>query len=173
MTLLHEDKIITNDDENVKILNLYCSNVVKQLKIPEFEDTGFSAKCISHPVLKALMKFRNHPSVSTIRNAFNPPQSFSFSNVSIGDALEEVNKLGYRKVIKSTEIPAKILKQNADNFGSYFCHLFNVCVDKSTFSSVLKHTNITPVFIIRHRGSNENYRPVSILLCNYIPPFMG
>ena len=28
----------------------------------------------------------------------------------------------------------------------YICHFFNVCVDKSTFPSVLKHANITPVF---------------------------
>ena len=45
----------------------------------------------------------------------------------------------------------------------YICHFFNVCVDKSTFPSVLKHANITPVFKKGYRGSKENYRPVSIL----------
>ena len=64
----------------------------------------------------------------------------------------------------------------------YICHFFNVCVDKSTFPSVLKHANITPVFKKGYRGSKENYRPVSILpviskifeklLCNQITPFM-
>ena len=31
-------------------------------------------------------------------------------------------------------------------FGSYICHFFNVCVDKCTLPSGLKHANITAVF---------------------------
>ena len=97
--------------------------------------------------------------------------------------MKEINKLGNRKEIQNTDIPVKILKQNADIFGSYICHFFNVCVDKGTFPSVLKHANITPVFKKGYRGSKENYRPVSILpvisknfeqlLCNQITPFMN
>ena len=40
-TLAHEDKVITTDDENTKILNSFFSNVVKHLKIPEFKDFIF------------------------------------------------------------------------------------------------------------------------------------
>ena len=64
-------------------------------------------------------------------------------------------------------------------FVTYF---FNVCVEKGTFPSVLKHANITPVFKKGYRGSKENYRLVSILpvfsktfeklLCNQITPFI-
>ena len=89
---VHEEKIRTTDDENAKILNSFFSNVVKHLEIPEFKDGNFSAECISHSALKAIMKFGNHPSVSAIRNAFNP-QSFSFSKVSVDDVLKEINKL--------------------------------------------------------------------------------
>ena len=114
------------------------------MKIPDFKDIDFSAECISHPALKAIIKFRNHPSVSVIRNAFDP-QSFNFSKVSVDDILKEINKLGNKKAIPKTDIPVKILKQKADIFGSCICQFFNVCVDKGTFSSVLKHTHITPV----------------------------
>ena len=96
--------------------------------------------------------------------------------------MKEINKLGNGKAIQNTEIAVKILKQNADIFGSYVCYFLYVCVDKGTFSSVLKHANITPVFKKGHRGSKENYRPVSILpvlskifeklLCKQITPFM-
>ena len=34
---------------------------------------------------------------------------------------------------------------------------------KYTFPSILKNANITPLFKKGHRGSKENYRPVSIL----------
>ena len=103
ITLVHEDKIITADDENVKILNSCFSNLVKHLKIPEFKDIDFSAECISHPALKAIMKFHNHPGVSAITNAFNP-QSFNFSNVSVDDLLKEINKLCSRKTIQNAGI---------------------------------------------------------------------
>ena len=91
-----------------------------------------------------MMTFRNQPSVSAFGKAINP-QSFSFSKVSVDDVLKEINKFGNRKAIQSTDIPVKILKQNADIFGIYY-HFFNVCVDKATFPSVLKHATIIPVF---------------------------
>ena len=43
ITFVHEDKIITNNDENAKILNSLFSNVVKHLKIPEFKIIDFAA----------------------------------------------------------------------------------------------------------------------------------
>ena len=64
------------------------------------------------------MKFRNHRSVSSIRNAFNL-QSFNFSKVSVDYVLKEISKLGNRKAVQNTDIHVKILKQNADIFGSY------------------------------------------------------
>ena len=76
-------------------------------------------------VLKVIIKLRDHPSVSTIRNAFNLQQN------------------------------VRIIRQNANIFWSYICHLFNVCIDKGTSPSLLKHSNITPVFKIRYRGSKK------------------
>ena len=111
--------------------------------------------------LESNKKFRNHPSVSAIRNAFDP-QSFNFSKAMVDDVLKKINKLGKRKAIQNTDIPVKILKENAEIFGSYICHFFNVFVDKSMFASVLKHANITPIFKKGYKGSEENYRPVSI-----------
>ena len=174
-------KKITKDDENAKILNSFFSNVVKHFQISEFKDIDFSAEPISHPALRAIMEFCNHASVFAIENVFSP-QSFSFSKVSVVDILKKINKLGNRKVIQSTDIPVKILKQNADIFGNWICYFFNVCVDKGTFSSVRKHANITPVFKKGYRVSKETCRLVSILLviskifvkllCNQISPFV-
>ena len=56
-----------------------------------------------------------------------------------------------------------MLKENADIFADYICGFFNESIKKSTFPSILKNANITPVFKNRYRSSKENYRPVSIL----------
>ena len=124
---------MTNDDENGKILNsFFFPNLVKNLKIPELKGIDFSAECISHPALKAVMKFCNHPSVSAIRNAFNP-QSFNFSKVSVDDMPKEINKLGNRKAIQRTDLPINALKQNADIFRSYIYYFFILSVVKVRF----------------------------------------
>ena len=189
ITLVNEEKMSTNADETAKILNSLFSNVVKDLKILKFKDIDFSAECISHRALKPITKFRNRPKCTCYYPVdteckFNVHKTFrrrpgrlslSFSKVSVDDVLKEINKLGDRKVIQSTDIPVKILKQNADIIGSYIFHFLDVYIDKGTFPSALKHANITSVF-------KENYRPVSILtgiskifeklLCNQITPFV-
>ena len=65
--------------------------------------------------------------------------------------------------MESTDIPIRVPKENADIFGDYICGFFNESIKKSTFPSILKNANITPVFKKGHRKSKENYRPVSIL----------
>ena len=78
------------------------------------------------------MKFCNHPSVSAIRNAFNP-QSFNFLKVSVDDMPKEINKLGNRKAIQRTDLPINALKQNADIFRSYIYYFFILSVVKVRF----------------------------------------
>ena len=82
--------------------------------------------------------------------------------MSVQDVAEEIKKLSTRKDTQSTDIPVKILKENADIFGSYICDFFNDCVERGGFPSILKLANITPVFK-GFKGSRDNYRPMSIL----------
>ena len=83
--------------------------------------------------------------------------------MSVQDVAEEIKKLSTRKDTQSTDIPVKILKENADIFGSYICDFFNDCVERGGFPSILKLANITPVFKEGFKGSRDNYRPMSIL----------
>ena len=82
---------------------------------------------------------------------------FSFSNVCVADVKKEIRKLDPRKAIQNTDIPVRILKQNADIFGNYICDLFNECLGEGTFPYILKNANITLVFKKRFRGSKDNY----------------
>ena len=79
--------------------------------------------------------------------------------------LEKLRNLAYEKLSQSTDtdIVFKILKENADHFGSYICDFFNDCVKQENFLSFLKLANITQVFKEGFKGSKDNYRPVSIL----------
>ena len=72
-------------------------------------------------------------------------------------------KLDVSKACQDTDIPSKIIKENADIFASYLHSSFNTSVTNSEFPSVLKQANITSVFKKGERYSKRNYRPVSIL----------
>ena len=65
--------------------------------------------------------------------------------------------------MQSTDIPIRVLKENAYIFADYICGFFNESIKKSTFPTIFKNANITPVFKKGFRCSKENYRPVSIL----------
>ena len=129
---------------------------------PDFHGSVPLADNISHTIFRAILKYANHPSTIVIKD-LNNTSMFSFSNVSVADVKKEIRKLDHRKATQNTDIPVRILKQNADIFGNYICDFFNECIDKGVFPSILKNANITPVFKKGFRGSKDNYRPVSIL----------
>ena len=59
-TLIENDKIVKNDDDT------FFSNIVSDLKIPEYNDCDPLAEKIQDSVLKAIVKYRNYPSLLTI-----------------------------------------------------------------------------------------------------------
>ena len=157
---LAENEAVTTQDE--KILNLFFSSAVKNLKIPEFSDTNPLAERHSDPVLKAILKYNNHPSIAAIRNA-NNNSHFHFNEVSVEEVYKKIRKLSTRKSVQSTDFPIRVLKEKADIFAGNICGFFNESIKKSKSPSIFKNANVTPVVKKGYRGSKENYRPVSIL----------
>ena len=138
-TTLVEDKTVTmQDEQNTEFLNIFFSNAVKSFKILRFSNTNPLAERLSDPILKAALKYKNHPSIVAIRNA-NNNSHFHFIKVSV----EEV----YKKIKKFSHVNLRrVLKESADIFADYICGFFNESIKKSTFPSILKNANITPAF---------------------------
>ena len=162
ITLIEGEEIINEDGENAEILNTFFSNAVKNLKIPEYQEIDSLANNISHPMFKAILKYRNHPSIVAIKN-LNKGSRFDFCRVCAQDVVKEMKKLSTQKVTQYTDLPVKILKENSDIFGNYICDFFNDCVNRGDFPSLLKIASITPVFKKGDRDLKDNYQLVSIL----------
>ena len=113
---------------------------------------------LSNPILKAILKYRNHPKIIAIRNAnINP--DFYFNKITVEEFYKEIRKLSSRKSALSIDIPIRVFKENADIFADYtFGFTFTF-----SFLSIFESANITPVFKKGYRCSKENYHPVSIL----------
>ena len=67
ITTVEGDKIRRIDKETVKVLNEFFSKVVTRLNIPQFNQIKRTSENISDPVIKAIVKYRAHPSVIVIK----------------------------------------------------------------------------------------------------------
>ena len=141
---MEHETVTTQHEQNAELLNIFFSNAVKNLKIPRFSNTNSFVERLSDPVLKAILKYKNHPSIVAIRNA-NDNSHFRFNEVSVEEIYKKIRKLSTRKSAQCADIPIRVLKEKADIFADYICGFFSESIKKSTFPSILKNANIAPV----------------------------
>ena len=162
--MVKNEEIISDDVEVANTLNNYFSNVVKNLKIPEKFVTDSLPQSLSrHPTLNAILKYKNHSSMRIIKRFSQRFSSFYFSHVDKNTVLKEIKKLSLNKAVKDSDIPVKVLKENADFFADYIYLQFNEAVDSSKFADFFKSADILEAFKQGSRNKIENYRPISIL----------
>ena len=74
---------------------------------------------ISDPILKGIVKYRNHPCMKAIRKVPISSDSFSFDIVNRKKILEEISSLDHIKACQQSDIPTKIIKENSDIFQKF------------------------------------------------------
>ena len=77
--LIEKGKTISEQDEVANTLNDFFSNIVETFNIPEQHTNALHHRLSNHPTLKAILKYKNHPSINTIRCATKYLSSFYFS----------------------------------------------------------------------------------------------
>ena len=103
--MIEEDEIIGNGSDEARVLNTFFSNIVSNLKIPKYAKCDPLSEFIVDPVLKSIVKYRNHPSILKIgevchgSNAIN----FSFSTVQRKQILKEITQSNSSKAGQSTD----------------------------------------------------------------------
>ena len=130
---------------------------VKNLKIPEYYVHDKPPHSLSrYPTLKAVLKYKNHPSIRTIK-------SFYFLQIDKNTVLEEIRKLNMNKAVQDADISVKILKENCKYFAEYMSHHFNEAICASIIPASFKFANVTPIFKQGSTNQKDNYRPISML----------
>ena len=97
ITLVEDETVTTQDEQNADLLNICFSNAVKNLKIPRFSNTNPLAERPFNPTLQVILKYKNHPSIVAIRNA-NNNSHFHFNEVSVEEVCVEVH-VNLRRVL--------------------------------------------------------------------------
>ena len=167
--LLVENDEISEDSKTAESLYYFFSNIVKSLKIPGYKSNIDSLfENVSDWILKVILKYRNHPSILTIRevckNKSNKQPLFSFSQGTRDKILNETLSLDTTKAFEDTAIPAKVLKENSDIFSDFLFAYYKASIAKSSkFPSMLILGDMIPVFKTGDKECKNSYRPVSTL----------
>ena len=113
------------------------------LNIEEYSNCDPLANNIRDPVLKYIVKYRNHPSILAIEEVCNKNRRlpFSFSKMQRDKIRSDIIKLETSKACQDTYIPTKIVKQNADIFANILVSNFSNSIEKSNFPSIFKKCN--------------------------------
>ena len=83
--------------------------------------------------------------------------------MSLTDIEKEIKSLNTKKASHSSDIPAKILKQNVDYFSPFILGYVNKSIRSSTFPSISKLADIIPVNKKDSRYEKNNYQSISVL----------
>jgi hypothetical protein len=164
ITLVKDDKIISNDQEVAETFNKFFINAVDSLDLAENKILLTSTEDLTDPVKIALKKFECHPSIIDIKEKVAIENTFSFSNISVRDVEIEVKDLKTKKANTFMDIPAKQLKQVIQIIVEPLMQIWNnEIIDNRKFPTKLKYADITPIFKSLESIIVKNYRPISIL----------
>ena len=163
ITLVENEKIITNDSEIAEIFNEFFTNITKTMDIAPGECTPVPTEHLLDPVEISVEKYKYHPSIQKIKDKVKQNSSFDFQPVTMKAVIDELSNLNPKKASTAKSIPARILKENRDIFAPFLVETFNNSLLQKTFPEDLKLGDITSLFKNDETTKKRNYRPITVL----------
>ena len=172
ITLIENGEVISSDNETADVLNTFFSNIVSNINLPKYPIPNLYYNKIRDPVLKAIVRYKDYPSIKAIERV--PKSTDWISNVEKKEIFQEIVCLDASKVCQDTDIPTKIIKDNIDIFTDLLHPSINASVNSGDLPSFPKLLNAIPVFKKDCKNSKDNYRPlrfVKIQMENFFQNF--
>ena len=163
INLVEKREISKTDLETAEVLNTFFGNIVKNLEINQYSNFDPVINHVKDPTLRAILKYKDHPSILAIQNNCKNGIKFAFEEIDLASIEKEIHNLKMNKASQSSDIPTKIIKENVDIFAEFLWKSINSSIKSSTFPSCLKLADVTPLHKKGKKDKKDNYRPVSIL----------
>ena len=101
--------------------------MVTNLQFPAYVDCNSNLENVADPIVKLILKYRDHPSILAIGEVCKEKSDspFLFTGIDKEEILKEILNLDTSKACQDTDVPTKILKENADIFADFLHTRFN------------------------------------------------
>ena len=106
--LTENNELVKTDLETAEVLNNFFSNIVQNLDISRYSNGEPLVSNTNDATLKAILKYRNHPSIIAIRSKCKDKGNFNFIEVDQKQIEKEILKLDVNKASQSSDIPIKV-----------------------------------------------------------------
>ena len=166
ISLIHNDNVISDDQELADTFNNFFEHAVDNLGIQEYRnDHNIDINSVlDDPIDYAIAKYKNHPSIIMINENVSFESRFSFTAVNEDDIQREILNLNPKKPGTFGNVPTKMLKSSSEICNVALQNIwYSEILGKLYFPYKLKLADITPVYKKKDPTLVENYRPVSVL----------
>ena len=168
--LTENGEVLKTELKIAETLNNFFGNVIKKRMIPKYSEYDLSIDRVENRTIRAVLKYRNHPSILAIPERKKVQINVCFKEVSIEEIQKEILNLNNKKAF---DIPTKIIKENSDTFGKLLCSFINDSVKSFTFLSFLKDADVTPIhkMVRKIRKKNIDQSALSQSYQKYLKEF--
>ena len=150
ISLVHNDKVISDDQELLDIFNSFFEHAVDSLGLEQYQsDHNFQINSISFdPIDYAIGKYKSHPSVIMIYENVSFESRCSFTAVNDDHIQREVLNLNSRTPGMFGNLSTKMLKRSSSEICSVVLqNIWNSEISgKSYFPNKLSLADTTPVY---------------------------
>ena len=97
INLIENDEFVSKDLAIAEVLYHFFTDAIKELEIRVNKTHLSTTHGIDNPIDIAIIKYSKHPSIKKIKETLIPSKSFSYRNITILEALQQIGKLNNRK----------------------------------------------------------------------------
>ena len=83
INLVEKGEILKTDLEKVEVLNNFFGNIVKNLEINQYSNFDPVINNVKDPTLRAILKYKDHPSILEIQNSYKNRIKFTFEEMDL------------------------------------------------------------------------------------------
>ena len=142
ITLIHQNKIISDEKQLTKLFNIYYINIVE--KCSDYKTFGKNFENTSVQSVRDIVNsYKNHPNIIKIKQVVNgsnvsDSERFSFKTVNESEIEDLLKNLDLKKASGTDTIPPKLVKLSADFLTPLLTKAINTSTAQNVFHKTLK-----------------------------------
>ena len=139
--LIENGEVISDDKIIAECLNTHFVNTTDSLGIdPSFKinETDLS---MEESIDMALAKYKNHPSIATIKKKYKASRKSEFNNVDLLNIMNTIEALNTNQ----SNIPIKIIRDAKEVICPFLTSCINVAINKCYFQDRLKEADVSAI----------------------------